>query len=395
MYIHGLGDAEGFLLEELRAALPEIPIFCSLDTHTTMTQRMHDNADGFAAFKCAPHTDRYETGVKAAEMTIAALERGVKAKSAWVRVPFLVAGEKSSSTVEPMRSLAEKTRAAEREPGILAASYLMGFPWCDNENSSAAVYVTAENQALADECAIRLAEELWARRDDFCFQTETYSEAEALDAAFEGVRTGGPFPIYLSDSGDNPTAGSTSDCTGFLRRIMEDPRTDELETPVVFGGILRPGSNPSLQGQGSGQGADVDFGAKFRQKLFGSELRQRDRVFAYIKGWNKFHGVGDIALFRSCGVDIVLSENHIGYGLPAVFGDLGRNPADMQIVVCKLGYLTAQQAAYAKRSIMALSKGSTNEDLTSLDYRHIPRPIFPLDTDFSFEPAENLIRKTK
>ena len=43
MYIHGLGDAEGFLLEELRAALPEIPIFCSLDTHTTMTQRMHDN----------------------------------------------------------------------------------------------------------------------------------------------------------------------------------------------------------------------------------------------------------------------------------------------------------------------------------------------------------------
>lgn len=108
MYIHGLGDAEGFLLEELRAALPEIPIFCSLDTHTTMTQRMHDNADGFAAFKCAPHTDRYETGVKAAEMTIAALERGVKAKSAWVRVPFLVAGEKSSSTVEPMRSLAEK-----------------------------------------------------------------------------------------------------------------------------------------------------------------------------------------------------------------------------------------------------------------------------------------------
>lgn len=170
MYIHGLGDAEGFLLEELRAALPEIPIFCSLDTHTTMTQRMHDNADGFAAFKCAPHTDRYETGVKAAEMTIAALERGVKAKSAWVRVPFLVAGEKSSSTVEPMRSLAEKTRAAEREPGILAASYLMGFPWCDNENSSAAVYVTAENQALADECAIRLAEELWARAMIFVFK---------------------------------------------------------------------------------------------------------------------------------------------------------------------------------------------------------------------------------
>ena len=269
----------------------------------------------------------------------------------------------------------------------------MGFPWCDNENSSAAVYVTAENQALADKCAIRLAEELWARRDDFCFQTETYSEAEALDAAFEGVRTGGPFPIYLSDSGDNPTAGSTSDCTGFLRRIMEDPRTDELETPVVFGGIYDPEATLLCRDK-VGQELTLTFGAKF-DRSSSVPITAKGTVLAYIKGWNKFHGVGDIALFRSCGVDIVLSENHIGYGLPAVFGDLGRNPADMQIVVCKLGYLTAQQAAYAKRSIMALSKGSTNEDLTSLDYRHIPRPIFPLDTDFSFEPAENLIRKTK
>ena len=247
--------------------------------------------------------------------------------------------------------------------------------------------------ALADECAIRLAEELWARRDDFCFQTETYSEAEALDAAFEGVRTGGPFPIYLSDSGDNPTAGSTSDCTGFLRRIMEDPRTDELETPVVFGGIYDPEATLLCRDK-VGQELTLTFGAKF-DRSSSVPITAKGTVLAYIKGWNKFHGVGDIALFRSCGVDIVLSENHIGYGLPAVFGDLGRNPADMQIVVCKLGYLTAQQAAYAKRSIMALSKGSTNEDLTSLDYRHIPRPIFPLDTDFSFEPAENLIRKTK
>ena len=211
--------------------------------------------------------------------------------------------------------------------------------------------------------------------------------------AFEGVRTGGPFPIYLSDSGDNPTAGSTSDCTGFLRRIMEDPRTDELETPVVFGGIYDPEATLLCRDK-VGQELTLTFGAKF-DRSSSVPITAKGTVLAYIKDWNKFHGVGDIALFRSCGVDIVLSENHIGYGLPAVFGDLGRNPADMQIVVCKLGYLTAQQAAYAKRSIMALSKGSTNEDLTSLDYRHIPRPIFPLDTDFLFEPAENLIRKTK
>ena len=83
MRVKGLGDAEGYLLEELREMFPDIPIFCALDMHTTMTVRMHENCDGFVGFKCAPHTDRYETGIHAAQMTIAALENHVQAKSAW------------------------------------------------------------------------------------------------------------------------------------------------------------------------------------------------------------------------------------------------------------------------------------------------------------------------
>lgn len=62
MRVKGLGEAEGYLLEELRAIFPDIPLFCSLDMHTTMTERMHNNCDGFVGYKCAPHTDRYETG---------------------------------------------------------------------------------------------------------------------------------------------------------------------------------------------------------------------------------------------------------------------------------------------------------------------------------------------
>ena len=391
MFIEGLGDAEGYLLEELRKHLPDIPIFSSLDTHTTMTQRMHDNCDGFVCFKCAPHTDRYETGVTAANMTIAALEKGIKAYSAWVKLPFLVAGEKSSSTVEPMKSLAEETRRVEKMLGILAASYLMGFPWCDNEDSSAAVYVVADNKELAENEAVRLAELLWSKRDEFCFQTETYTEREAIDAAFKGFEAGEPLPIYLSDSGDNPTAGSTSDCTGFLKLLMDDPRTAELNSPVLYGGIYDAEATKACMDK-VGQEITITFGAKF-DKNSSSPITAKGKVIAYVKDWNKFHGTGDIALFRSHGVDIVLSENHIGYGLPVVFEDLGRDPAKADIVVCKLGYLTAQEAAVAKRSIMALSKGSTNEDLPTLDYKLIPHPIFPLDTDFEFDARKNLIPK--
>lgn len=42
---------------------------------------------------------------------------------------------------------------------------------------------------------------------------------------------------------------------------------------------------------------------------------------------------------------------------------------------------------------MALSKGSTNEDLPSLNYTKVPRPIFPLEDNFPYDATANLIAK--
>ena len=383
-------EAEGPLLEGLRQLFPDIPIFVALDMHATMTEKMHKNADGFVGYKCAPHTDQTETGVHAAKMTIAALEKGVQAKSAWVKVPILIAGEQSSTTVQPMIGLIDALKASEEKEGILAASYLMGFPWCDNPHSAVGVYVTAENACLAQAEALALAQKIWDTRNEFCFQTETYDQQQVLDKAFEAVEKGEPTPIYLSDSGDNPTAGSSSDCVGFLRCLLEDERTKNLSSPALFGGIYDPEATLACKGK-VGQNVTVTFGAKF-DKITTAPITATGKVMAYAQQWDKFPGnKSDIALLRVGNVDIVLAEKHIGYTSPAVFSDLGRDPKDAQIVVCKLGYLTAAQAAVAKRSIMALSKGSTNEDLASIPYVKTPRPIFPLDADFAYEPSENLM----
>lgn len=391
MRIKGLGEAEGYLLEELREVFPDIPLFCALDMHTTMTARMHNNCDGFVGYKCAPHTDRYETGVHAAKMTIEALEHGFQAKSAWVKVPILIAGEQSSTTVEPMKGLIQELRETEKQDGIMAASYLMGFPWADNEDSSVAVYVVADDQELADKEALRLAQLIWSKKDEFCFQTETYPEKEAVDVAFKAIEEGHALPIYLSDSGDNPTAGSSSDCTGLLKILMDDPRTDHLKTPVLYGGIYDPEATRACKGK-VGQEVTLTFGAKF-DHVSSKPITATGTVKAYIENWSRSSVKSDLALFSACGVDIVLAEAHVGYTTPAIFSDLGREAKDADMVVCKLGYLTADQDAVAKRSIMALSKGSTNEDLKTLNYTMVPRPIFPLDDNFEYSPKANLMKK--
>lgn len=387
-----LADAEGLLLEGLRQILPEAPIFCSLDMHATMTRRMYRNADGFVGFKCAPHTDRLETGIHAAKMTIRALETGRKACTAWGKVPLLIAGEQSSTTVEPMRGLICELRRTESLPGIWAASYLMGFPWCDNPDSGCAICVTADTQAQADREAVRLSELLWNTRKKFCFQVETYSETTALDIAFDALSAGAETPIYLSDSGDNPTAGSSSDCVGFLKRLMDDPRTDALRTPVLYGGIYDPEATLRCKGN-VGKELTLTFGARFDTETT-APITAKGTVLAYLPDWDKFPGNrSDLALFRTHGVDVVLAEKHIGYVSPAVFRDLGREPGEAELVVCKLGYLTAEQAKVAKRSIIVLTKGSTNEDLATLPYRRTPRPIFPLEECETYTPAQGLQTK--
>lgn len=392
MRVKNLGEAEGYLLEELRKLFPDIPIFCSLDMHTTMSRRMHSNCDGFVGFKTAPHIDCFETGEHAAKMTIDTLENKAKAKSAWVKVPILIAGEQSVTSVQPMVELIKELRECEKKEGIMAASYLMGFPWADSEDSSVGVYIVANgNLKLAHQEAIRLADLIWSNKDKFCFHTETYDEKTALDVSFKAISEGNK-PIYISDSGDNPTAGASSDGTDFLKLIMDDNRTEDLNKPIIYGGIFDPVATKECQGR-IGEEITLTFGGRFNHAT-SNPITTTGIVKAYINDWTR-EGMpkGDLALFSSRGVDIVLAEVHVGYITPEMFSDLGVNPKEADMVICKLGYLTPQHSEIASRSIMALTRGDTNEDLKKLKYKKLKRPIFPLDTQFEFSASHNLIER--
>ncbi|MBF9017881.1 MULTISPECIES: M81 family metallopeptidase [unclassified Oceanispirochaeta] len=389
MRIEEIGEAEGDLLEALREIFPDQPLFSSLDMHTTFSKRMHDCADGYVGYKCAPHIDCYETGEHAARLTIAALEEGVKTSSAWVKIPFLVAGEKSETTTEPMKTLISALRESEKKEKVLAANYLMGFPWADSADSGVSVLVITDNdKSLAKKEAARLADLFWSYRDEFSFHTETYSMEESLVTAFKAVDEG-PTPIYISDSGDNPTAGSSGDCTNFLKLITSNKKTGLLDHPIIYGGFFDPDSVEKCRKM-VGMTIELNVGAAF-DTVTTSPLKLSGKVKSFINEWGVYKS--DLALFSTGGVDIVLTSKHIGFVDPAMFRDLGDDPANAQIVVCKLGYLTAAQRTVSKRSIMALSEGSSNEDLNGLPYKLVPRPIFPLDSDFEYKAADNLYLK--
>lgn len=377
MRVKGLGEAEGYLLEQIRKICPSVPIISSLDMHATITERMIDNANAFVGYKCAPHTDTYETGVLAANITRKVLEDEITPYMAAVHLPFLIAGEQSETNVQPMKRLTNLLRDYEKKPHIMGASYLLGFPWADvKENGVTALVVTDDNQEHANKAALELAHQFWNTREEFTFYNETREVDDAINHAVSSIEAG-VFPVVLSDSGDNPTAGSSQDVTNFLKAIIKDKRLAILNPPLCYQAIYDPVFCEKAVALPVGSRIQGELGACFDKKT-STPIEVDGIVKAKCTSWKDAQDT-DMALINIEGVDVVVTSKHVGCYDPEMMRALGVEPNNLKAIVVKLGYLEPEIKAIAKHSIMVLTDGSTNEIFTRLPYKNLARPIYPLE----------------
>ncbi|MDR1108787.1 MAG: M81 family metallopeptidase [Spirochaetaceae bacterium] len=387
MKVEGLGCAEGDLLGALRELLPAVPVTAALDMHATVTAQMLRGADGFVGYKTAPHVDCPETGAHAARMLLTALKTGKKLVTAACPAPVLIAGEKSESEAEPMISLIEACRGVEKRPGILAASFLLGFPWADDEHNGVSALVTGLEDAAGaagagaalEAAAAELAALFWARRKDFAFRSEFYPSAEALAVAYRAVLEAGERPVFVSDSGDNPTAGAAGDATDMLERVLETlDSAEKLPTPLLYSGFYDAPATAACIKAGIGAELECTVGGNWDTKN-GRKIPLRVRVENIVRDFGPFHA--DLVLVSHRNLRLTLTSKHIGFGDEALLPALGINAADYCLVVVKLGYLEPCFRSIAARAIMATSRGCSNEVLETIPYQKVRRPLYPLDPD--------------
>ncbi|GHT60767.1 hypothetical protein FACS1894109_18770 [Spirochaetia bacterium] len=393
MKVENLGCAEGDLVGAIRDILPEIPFTAALDMHGTITPELLRVVNGFAAYKTAPHIDCAETGALAAGMLLEALKTGKRLYTAYRRVPMLIAGEKSESEAEPMRSLIEACCQAEKRPGIQVASFLLGFPWADNEHNAVSALVTsltdlgpaasagAADPAIdaAESAAEELAAAFWQRRKDFVFRSEYYDSEGAMKAAYQAVLEKKEGPVFVSDSGDNPTAGAAGDATDLLEKIIATMDTvDKLLTPLLYSGFYDAPAVAACIKAGVGATIDTALGGNW-DTVNGKKIPLRLEVLRIVRDFGPYKS--DLVFAAHRNIRFTITSKHIGFGDEELLPALGVNAADYCLVVVKLGYLEPCFRSIAKRAIMATSRGCSNEVLETIPYKKIRRPLYPLDKD--------------
>jgi microcystin degradation protein MlrC len=379
MLVENIRSGDADQVREVRAALGNaMPIAARLDLHANLNDEFANTTDIWTGFRTAPHRDMRETLERALTLLVSSIRSGDRPRAAFVRVPLLLQGEKATTDVEPMRSLMAMAREVEREPGILNAEVFVGFGWADSPHANSSVAVIARDASYLPDArrhALRLAQSMWDRRDEFTFDQEV---VESVDTAIDLALNATQSSVFVTDSGDNPTAGTPGDSTYFLSRLLERQVPDAILASI-------PDAEATRVCFEAGQGATVavSLGGKW-DKLRTGPLELTGTV-EHLHAGDPAAGDSPMATLRVGGVHIIITGIRKAIVSLDNFRDAGLDALAHKLVVVKLGYLMPGLRDAAPREILALSPGYADMQLERLTYRYVTRPIFPLDRDFAWQ----------
>ncbi|WP_419995400.1 M81 family metallopeptidase [Streptomyces boninensis] len=374
MSVAGIEDAEAELLARIRKVVgPDVHVSTSMDLHGNVSRELVARTELITCYRTAPHVDVDETRERAARNLVALLAgAGGPPVKAWVPVPVLLAGEQTSTRVEPARGLYGAVAEVAAGAGVTDAAVWVGYAWADEPRNQAAVVVTGQDPEAVAGGAERLARRFWAARRDFAFVAPTGS----LDACLDEALGSSARPYVISDSGDNPTAGGAGDVTWGLGRVLARPEFRGEGGPTVIYASL-PGAAAVAEAVRAGVGASVTVtaGAEVDDRAAGP-LTMTGVVHAVRHG---DRDAGTEVVLRVGGVYVILTAHRKPYHLERDFTALSLSPRAADIVIVKIGYLEPELYALAADWRLALTPGGVDQDLARLGHRRIRRPMFPFD----------------
>lgn len=377
MSVAGLEDPEGDMIERIRTVVGSEPLIStSMDLHGNVSEKLAGLSDLITCYRMAPHEDAMESKQRAVDNLLERIQsgKGRPPFKARIKVPILLPGEKTSTRVEPGKSLYAQVDPLTKNPGIVDAAIWMGYPWADEPRNHGVVMVVGDDQQAVENGAEQLAKAFWEVRNDFEFVAPTTTLDEALNTAFQHQNP----PFFISDMGDNPTAGGAGDVTWTLHQIVNHPVLGQPNGPsLIYASI--PGPDIIHKALKAGIGAEIEgVAGAMVDNRYAPPITLKGKVHAIKKGDR--NAVVEVVLQINNNY-IIVTEKRKPYHYLKDFTDLNLNPQNTSIVMVKIGYLVPELYQIQKGWLMALTPGGVDQDLIRLPYQRLKRPIFPLDQD--------------
>ena len=395
-------DAEGCLVREVQRALGDIPMVATYDFHAIMTDEEVASVVPFAN-NTNPHIDGYERGLEAAGCMLRMLSGEIAPVTRRVFVPIIGPniGQSTWSQIPEeelgllLYDLNLRRQELEKTPGIIDITILGGYGYADTPDTGMSIVATADGDAeLAERMARQLAGELWARREQLTTVRPVYRIDDGVKEAMSHQRK----PVLLVDLGDDPGSACPADSPAVLESLLRLGARDcavTIRDPDVVEAGMRAGVGASLS---MPVGATAD--RRFYQPL---EVSGRVRLIddgSYMilgpthGGWGRevspeaFReaNVGPRVVLRlGDRIDVIFSRRRTGKDRD-FFKSAGIILEEKQIIAVKSNQ--AHRASFdpvVASTIELDSPGVSTVNYESLPFRYLPRPIWPMDRDMTWE----------
>jgi microcystin degradation protein MlrC len=377
-------DGEGALLKRLRAIKPGLPVAVALDMHANITPEMVENSTVITGYRSYPHTDQYETGLRAARIVLDAMAGKIEPIMVWGQPPMLAHTLCMGTQAEPFQTLMGMTVQAEQAQGILDASVFGGFTLADIARPCLSALVVADADRAAAQAQLDvILDHAWKSRAAMVYQAEPLEASIARAAA---CRQG---PVLLIDHADNCASGGTQDTMHVLKEVLSQGMDD-----LAMFAVCDPWAVARMIEAGVGQTVTLPIGGKMDMPaigLRGEPLTLTGRVKLISDGMFTVSGpvltgtqasMGRTAVFQTDQADIVVCERHHEPWDLGCLRSVGIEPTRKKFVLLKSRmHYRAVFAPIAREIIECNGVGVTSSDYALFDFKALRRPLFPLDQD--------------
>lgn len=375
MSVVGLDDPEGDLIIRIREIIGNKPIISTcMDLHGNVSERLAENTDLITCYRLAPHEDAMESRERTVVNLLDRIEsgKGRPGYKAWIPIPILLPGEQTSTRVEPAKSLYAAVAPATAQEDIIDAGIWIGYAWADEPRNKAVVMVTGDDKDMVVRTAEYLAHHFWSVRHQFQFVAPVGTLDECLEKALNSAKK----PFFISDTGDNPTAGGAGDVTWTITEVLKRNEFKTAGGPtLIYASIPGPEFVKKAKATGIGKPIEGYAGATVDNR-FAPPVKLSGIITAIYD-----HPTNSEVAVKIGNVYVIVTEKRKGFHRENEFTKLNLNPREADMVMVKIGYLEPELYEMQADWMMALTLGGVNQDLLGLPYKRIDRPMYPLDRD--------------